>query len=139
MDVSNGRRGKCSLKGSPVRLPIATLTLCLGSLGGAWLPARQDVPIDFQQQIQPILSDRCYHCHGPDEQSRQADLRLDRREDALQVLTPGDLASSELWSRLTAEDEEMIMPPPESKLALTAEERELIGAWIKQGAVWKKH
>ena len=139
MDVSKGRRRKCSLKGSPVRLPIATLTLCLGSLGGAWLPARQDVPIDFQQQIQPILSDRCYHCHGPDEQSRQADLRLDRREEALQVLTPGDLASSELWSRLTAEDEDMIMPPPESKLALTAEERELIGAWIKQGAVWKKH
>ncbi|MEE2827274.1 MAG: DUF1549 domain-containing protein, partial [Planctomycetota bacterium] len=139
MDVSKDRRNKRPPRGGWVRLPIAMLTLCLGSLGGAWLPARQDVPIDFQQQIQPILSDRCYHCHGPDEQSRQADLRLDLREGALHVLAPGDLASSELWSRLTSEDEDLVMPPPESKLALTAEERDLIGAWIKQGAVWKKH
>ena len=134
MDVSKDRRNKRPPRGGWVRLPIAMLTLCLGSLGGAWLPARQDVPIDFQQQIQPILSDRCYHCHGPDEQSRQADLRLDLREGALHVLAPGDLASSELWSRLSSEDEDLVMPPPESKLALTAEERDLIGAWIKQGA-----
>ncbi|MCH2181392.1 MAG: DUF1553 domain-containing protein [Mariniblastus sp.] len=120
-------------------LPGVWLVFWLGAIGVPLLHAQQDSAIDFQQQIQPILSDRCYPCHGPDEQSRQADLRLDLREGALQVVVPGDLSSSELWSRLTAQDEDLVMPPPESKLSLTEEERERIGAWIEQGAPWKKH
>ena len=123
------------------RLRLLSTWLVLGAIH-VWVScslARQDDTVDFDKQIQPILSDRCYHCHGPDEQARMADLRLDEQEGALQVVVPGDPANSELWSRLTSEDLDEVMPPPDSKLVVSQRERELIRDWIQQGAKWKKH
>ena len=103
--------------------------------------------IDFNFHVRPILSDRCFHCHGPDENARQADLRLD---DPSQVFTqlkdseefavvPGKPHQSMLIEKCLAEDPETIMPPPESKLFLTAQEKAILIKWIEQGAEWKKH
>ncbi len=100
---------------------------------------RGDDPIDFQQQILPILSDRCFACHGPDKNSRQADMRLDQRDELLSHVTPGKADASELWSRISSVDDDELMPPPESKLSLTADEKTLIRRWIDEGALWNRH
>lgn len=118
---------------------------CVVALGpsSAWCE-----PVDFNSQIKPILSDRCFACHGPDSAQRQADLRLDTRSGAFarltdaragQVLKPGLPQQSELYLRITADDPETRMPPPDSKLGLTAAEVELIRRWIAEGAEWKSH
>jgi len=104
--------------------------------------------VDFNFHVKPILSDRCFHCHGPDPGNRQADLRLDTPDglfaaaasgDASHVIQPGALDHSELYRRISAADEELRMPPPESKLSLTADEAAVIRRWIEQGAEWKPH
>lgn len=103
--------------------------------------------IDFATQIRPLLSDRCYTCHGPDQNQRQADLRLDMpgahlsgvaQSSERNVLQAGDAAASELFQRLVAEDDSR-MPPRDSGLSLSATEVELIRAWIEQGATWDQH
>ncbi|MDE0864048.1 MAG: DUF1553 domain-containing protein [Rubripirellula sp.] len=95
--------------------------------------------INFDRDIRPILSDRCYRCHGPDGGTRKADLRLDMHDAALEVIVPGNPEESELLRRITSEDSDELMPPAESNLAVTAKEKQLIADWIKQGAAWKKH
>ncbi len=98
--------------------------------------------IDFNQQIRPILSSNCFHCHGPDEADRQADLRLDDRDVAvtdMEVIVPGEPDDSTLIDRITSEDEEERMPPPDSGKSLTAEQIELLTKWIAEGAEYKKH
>ncbi len=95
--------------------------------------------VDFQRDIRPLLSDRCYRCHGPDEHARQADLRLDQLHDAQYVIGADDPATSELLRRITCDDESELMPPPESKLQLKPEEIDLIRRWIAEGAVWQEH
>jgi hypothetical protein len=107
-------------------------------------PARADV--DFGTQIRPILSDRCYFCHGPDAENRKADLRLDTEdgalaalEDGMSVIAPGDLAHSELFQRISSDDPDEMMPPPKSKLSLSKDEIALIGQWIAEGAKYAKH
>jgi hypothetical protein len=106
------------------------------------MPAR----VDFNHQIKPLLSDRCFACHGPDEKSRKAKLRLDIQEGALKaidggmfILKPGDLTRSEVIRRITSNDPDEMMPPPKSKLALSKAEIDLIKSWVQQGAEWKKH
>jgi hypothetical protein len=110
----------------------------------AGLPER----VDFNFHIKPILSDRCFKCHGPDVNARKGDFRLDTEEGAFRALdslgkthaiVPGDLGESMLYERLVTEDLEMLMPPPNSNLSLTRYEIALIGKWIEQGAEWKKH
>ena len=97
-------------------------------------------PVDFDSQIQPILSDRCFLCHGPDANKRQADLRLDREADAKDyAIIPGKPDESELFRRITSDDPAERMPPPQSKLSLTKEEIQLIKRWIEQGANWQDH
>lgn len=96
--------------------------------------------IDFDRQIRPILSDKCYHCHGPDAESRQADLRLDRGGDVPEyVIAPGDPGESELIRRIMSEDDEERMPPPDSHLTLSAGEKELLVEWIREGAEFTEH
>jgi hypothetical protein len=102
--------------------------------------------VSFSRDILPILSDRCFHCHGPDPSHRKAKLRLDLEEEAKReldgtaIIAPGDLESSELWYRLVTEEEDDLMPPPDShRKPLTDSERELVRLWIEQGAVWGKH
>ena len=71
--------------------------------------------IDFAHDIAPILAEKCYACHGPDDKTRKARLRLDRREDALDVLSPNDLGESELLARLKSDDPDERMPPASTK------------------------
>lgn len=102
--------------------------------------------VDFNFHIRPILSDRCYACHGPDEAAREANLRLDVEAEAYRKLDngryairPGRLRKSEVWHRLYHESPDEVMPPPESNLALTDYEKALITRWIRQGAEYEPH
>ena len=103
-------------------------------------------PIDFSRDIQPILSDNCYHCHGPDASSRKSGLRLDRHAEALAggksglaTIVPGKPEDSELIARIFSHDTEEIMPSPESNKTLTAAQKELMRRWVAEGAVWGEH
>ncbi len=104
-----------------------------------------DRPVDFARDIRPLLSDKCFFCHGPDPNHREADLRLDVREDVFAdrggyaAVVPGKLDESELIARITSDDESMKMPPPDSHKELTAEQIALIKRWVEQGAEWKGH
>ena len=96
--------------------------------------------VEFGTQIRPILSANCFHCHGPDENNREAELRLDTREAAIgQAIAPGDLDASEVWQCITSDDPDQRMPPPESGNELTESQRDLIRRWIEQGAKWSEH
>ena len=104
------------------------------------------VPIDYLRDIRPILSDACYACHGPDETSREADLRLDQLQAVIAdtsatqaVIVAGDPQQSELVRRITSDDPDEVMPPAASGKALTSEQVTLLCRWIEQGATWKEH
>lgn len=108
--------------------------------------AEQAAPIDFNRDIRPLLSDRCYQCHGPEEKSREAGLRLDRKEVAFgeldsgyTAIVPGDLKKSELYFRITTDDPDMRMPPADSGKSLSEDEIDLMRRWIEQGAPWREH
>lgn len=96
-------------------------------------------------KIRSILSENCFQCHGPDAKKRAADLRFDTREGAFadlgghKAIVPGNVEQSELITRITTDDEDLVMPPKESGKELTAEETELLKRWIKQGAEWQDH
>ncbi|MDP1564059.1 MAG: PSD1 and planctomycete cytochrome C domain-containing protein [Pirellulaceae bacterium] len=106
----------------------------------AWQVPDAVAKVSFSRDIRPILSENCYACHGFDEGARQADLRLDLASGAHDsVIKPGSLTESELWSRINSDDAEVKMPPPESPLALTAEQIGLLGRWIEEGAVYDEH
>ena len=91
--------------------------------------------VDFQRDILPLLSDRCFTCHGPDAGTREAGLRLDQQDPLLLHVSPGEPDHSELWARIESGE----MPPPESGLTLNEEERQRIRNWISQGAPWNRH
>ena len=104
--------------------------------------------VDFNLHIRPILSDRCFKCHGPDANQRKSNLRLDIREGALaalkdnpsaHVIVPGSADESEVYLRISARDTSILMPPPSSNLKLNEDEIEIIKKWINQGATYKKH
>ena len=101
--------------------------------------------VDFNRQIRPILSESCYQCHGPDQNKRKAELRLDGREglfrsaDGTTIVVPGKPDESELMSRITSDDAELRMPPPKHAAALKPEQIDLIEQWITEGAQWKGH
>jgi len=101
--------------------------------------------VDFSRDIRPILSDNCFHCHGPDAETREADLRLDVREGALAdlgghaAIVPGDSEQSQLLTRLLTDDADERMPPADSGKELDSEQIELIRRWIDQGADWPQH
>ncbi len=102
--------------------------------------------VSFNKDIRPILSENCYACHGPDAESREADLRLDIEAYAFEAhgkfdpaIVRGNPAESPLYQRITTSDEDDIMPPPDSNKSLDAEEIELIAQWIEEGANWEGH
>ncbi|MGN6387437.1 MAG: DUF1549 domain-containing protein, partial [Verrucomicrobiota bacterium] len=101
--------------------------------------------IDFNLQIRPLLSDRCWKCHGPDEKARRAKLRLDTPDGAHgktksgMIIAPGKPEQSELYRRIISSDPDEKMPPPDSNLSLTPAEIHLLTEWIKQGAEWERH
>ncbi|MFO0945466.1 MAG: PSD1 and planctomycete cytochrome C domain-containing protein [Planctomycetota bacterium] len=101
-----------------------------------------DDQVRFARDVQPILADRCYKCHGPDEASREAELRLDTQEGALRtdspIIVPGNSDQSKLMARVTSKDADQRMPPDEHA-PLTASQIETLRRWIDQGAPWGKH
>ena len=121
-------------------LTIVTLAV---SVCAADEKIRSDV--NFSRDVRPILSDRCFVCHGPDQSSEQAaesDLRLDRRESALEyeVFDFKSVNQSELLARILSDDPDFQMPPPDShKKRLSASEVETLRTWIRQGARYEKH
>ncbi len=121
---------------SPARAGVA--------LRAAELPAPT---VDFSRDIQPILSDNCYFCHGPDSGKRKGDLRLDRLDpkigpfsprDGYTIIKPGKLDESTLADRITSDDPDVKMPPPASHRVLTPAQVQLLQRWIEQGAKWGK-
>ncbi|MCU1234444.1 MAG: hypothetical protein JWP63_2411 [Candidatus Solibacter sp.] len=102
--------------------------------------------VDFSRDVRPILSDRCFTCHGPDEGTRKAGLRLDTEDGAKKArgahipIVPGDPAKSEVMKRVAPERPAMRMPPPYSdRKPLTEKEVATLRAWIEQGAKWQSH
>ena len=124
------------------RLLWVLFTARLAVLAEAQDPLRK---IDFSRDIRPILSDKCFTCHGPDENKRASELRLDVKDSAFGIrdghgaIVPGDPAGSLLHQRITSSDPETKMPPPASGQDLSAEQIELLSAWILQGAKWTEH
>ncbi|GIX00030.1 MAG: hypothetical protein KatS3mg111_3362 [Pirellulaceae bacterium] len=96
--------------------------------------------IDFSRDILPLLSDRCFLCHGPDEGTREAGMRLDVAEEAYEyAIVPGRPEESPLIERIFSEDPDLVMPPPSSNLSLTPAQRELLRNWVAQGAPYQQH
>ncbi len=105
-----------------------------------------DLPVDFARDVQPLLSDRCFKCHGPDEAARKAGLRLDVRAAAFAAaksgnvaIVPGDIDASELVARITEVNPRKRMPPASSGKELSEAERATLIRWIEQGAKWAGH
>ncbi|MCI0662087.1 MAG: DUF1549 domain-containing protein, partial [Acidobacteria bacterium] len=99
-------------------------------------------PVVFNREVRPILSDSCFTCHGPDEEQRMANLRLDTKEGAFArqgVIVPRDSAKSRLINRVTSKNPNLIMPPPDSGHKLTDKQIELLIRWIDEGAQWNEH
>jgi len=101
---------------------------------------------DFAREVRPILSNRCFKCHGPDDGHREAGLRLDLREAAVEELDSGDRAivpghpdDSELLARITSDDPDLVMPPPHTKTVLSADEKRILREWIAAGAKYRPH
>jgi len=96
--------------------------------------------LSFNRDIRPILSENCFFCHGPDAATREADLRLDIRADALEgAIVPGDPEASELVARVLSDDPETVMPPPHSARGLSAAQKATLQQWVLEGATYQSH
>jgi hypothetical protein len=130
---------------------MAVTAMAIGVLATACSPKAPPVEglpevVDFNFHVKPVLSDRCFACHGPDDRARKAGLRLDTRDGAFarlesgrRAIVPGSTRRSELVHRILSTDPAIVMPAPESHLALSDYERALLVRWIEQGAEWKPH
>src|SRR6187401_2797716 len=126
------------------------LTSCSPDLPQDVSEAYDNLPaeLDYNLHVKPILSDKCFACHGPDKAKQKAGLRLDLEDVALAELPedpgkvaidPGDPEGSELFHRILSDDPDYQMPEPESHLTLDAKEKAILIKWIEEGAVYKPH
>jgi len=116
---------------------VVFLLLSVSAVGHAETAA---VAVRFDRDIRPILSDKCYHCHGPDEAHREAELGLDLEAPAKEsAIVPGNADESELVRRILSHDPDEMMPPPSIKKPLEPAEIELLRRWVEQGAEWILH
>ena len=126
---------------APVLLMLLQCAICCDHVNAQ----SSDTAVSFDRDIRPILSDTCFQCHGPDEEQRHSQLRLDQRSglfsdrNGTPVVQPGDPAASLLVQRITSSDPDTKMPPPDSVRRLTAAQIDLLQRWIAQGADWKQH
>ncbi len=126
-------------RASPLRV-VAALSLVAGSALAA------DSSVRFNRDIRPILADNCFACHGPDNNSRKAALRLDTKDGIFEqtpkrgpAVVAGNLEKSELWRRVTTTDPDDVMPPPDSHKTLKPEQKQRLKEWILAGAPWQGH
>lgn len=129
-------------------LALACVQSCEKGSGDLAYPEQLPDSVSYNFDIRPILSDKCFACHGPDANKRQAGLRLDIADSAYKALeenpgahaiVPGDPLKSQVFLRVSSEDSTFRMPPVESNLSLTEREIKLIGKWIGQGAKYERH
>jgi len=122
--------------------PLPSILLVLSAAATA------AAPVDFNRDVQPILSENCFHCHGPDAKKREADLRLDRKDgpqgayrtkDGVTVIKPGDAAASDAIARVFSGDKDDVMPPPKSNRTLTDVQKRTLKRWVEEGAKWAEH
>ena len=127
--------------------PLRVCLLVVSLIGAIWLslnlgePAGAAGVIQYNRDIRPILSENCFACHGPDANKRAADLRLDQREDAIakNAINPQNPLESELLRRIFATDLDVVMPTPESHKSLTDRQKDLLRAWVAEGAEYQGH
>jgi len=125
-----------------IRAPFVIAALATASS----LHAAPTGKIEFNRDVRPILSENCFACHGFDPKHREGGLRLDTFEgatgdrDGSRGIVPGDLAKSDAWQRIISDDKDEVMPPPKShKQPLSTQQREILKAWIEQGATYQRH
>jgi hypothetical protein len=128
------------------RRHVALLSFGVIALAFPLLARAASDTIDFNRDIQPILSENCYQCHGPDAKARKAKLRLDTKEGAfatkdngITAIVPGKPDDSELVTRIFSADPDEVMPDPASHKTLTAAQKDLLKRWIAAGAPWAEH
>lgn len=140
-------------RGGALSTLIVLLSVALSFVSPSLLRADEPAPktrtatrVDFGRQIRPILSDNCFHCHGPDSHTRKAKLRLDVKEgvfattrDGKKVVAPGKADESELYARLITHESSELMPPEKSGKKLTPVQIRLLKDWINQGAPMTDH
>ena len=131
--------------------PIRTLLAAAALVAAGCSPRAPEVAgvpdvVDFNFHVRPILSDRCFKCHGPDDRTRKAGLRLDTRDGPFARLdsgriavVPGSTRRSELVRRVLSTDPAVMMPAADSHLSLSDLERAVLVRWVEQGAEWKPH
>lgn len=120
-----------------ILLPVLATWVLFAFTGG--LAAGQNSH-DINQKVRSLLSNKCFACHGPDEDARQADLRLDTREGAIEsAIDLDDPDQSELLARIASDDPDTVMPPAKHGKPLTDEEQKLMSKWIKEGATYTSH
>jgi hypothetical protein len=118
-------------------LPLTIFSFGVAAAAGA--------EVSFNREVLPILSDKCFHCHGFDKDTREADLRLDRREGAIATrkgvtaIVPGNPKASAAIAKIHSADPDEVMPPPESHLTLSAAEKDILTRWVAQGAKYEAH
>ncbi|MCH8828406.1 MAG: DUF1549 domain-containing protein [Planctomycetes bacterium] len=133
---------------NPIVGVLARRTRVLSAIFVVWLSAGVSVfaqdtaknpTVDFSRAVRPILSGKCFKCHGPDQAARKGELRLDRRDAAKRVLVFDKKSESELLRRITSNDPDERMPPPKSKLSLSQSEIATLRKWIRTGAKYERH
>jgi hypothetical protein len=119
-------------------LAVAALTCAAGTATAA---DRDRPALEYNRDIRPILAENCFACHGPDSAARKADLRLDRREAAIEAgaIVPKESESSEMIARINSKDRDEVMPPPATTKTLSAAQKETLRRWIAEGAAYQPH
>ena len=123
---------------TPMHRPLTLAVLMLLCTPGPSVRAADAV--EFNRDIRPILSAKCFTCHGPDANKREAELRLDVRDSAIaSAIVPSNPGESEIMTRITTDDDDIRMPPPDSRVELSRDEIRTIRTWIQQGAPYEAH
>jgi hypothetical protein len=142
----SGRGNKHTVALHHPRVMLACIILLLAAIVlPAWAESTAPKPISFSHQVRPIISDKCFKCHGPDAENNKSEFRLDTFENATADLggyagiVPGNPKASRLIQTIHSKDLEDVMPPPEAKMTLTEKEKAILTQWIVEGAKYEKH
>lgn len=126
--------------------PPARPAITTGVILALLLGARAAATVDFTREVQPILAEYCFHCHGPDDKDRKAGYRIDVRDPALKGgrsdlpgIVPGKPEASEIIARIFSTDSEEVMPPPKENKPLTPAQKETLKRWVQEGAPYAQH